>query len=189
MWWLTTCPTGMGVGSEPTWQQLTRTGEWAVARVDPRHVSGGTWPQGRANPRPAPDSCQLRDSRAGSVKGRRSAKPTPKAPLMGSARPGKSRSGSSPTVSDATAGTGRPARPTARCGCTAIAAGRTSGNPRQPTGCSACPSRSGAPAERRAGAELAARAARLRAALKTYRKFAQTLMVQLCYDGSPLRTA
>src|SRR3954468_11306292 len=38
--------------------------------------------------------------------------------------------------------------------------------------------------ERRAGAELAARAARLRAALKTYRKFAQRTMVLLGPRGT-----
>ena len=80
-------------------------------------------------------------------------------------------------MSDATAGTGRPARLTARGDVRPTAARKNSGNPRQPTGCEACPSRSGALAERRAGAELAARAARLRAALKTYRKFAQSAMV------------
>src|SRR4051812_21267111 len=51
--------------------------------------------------------------------------------------------------------------------------GRTPGNPRQPTGCLPAPERE-RQRERRVGAVLAARAARLRAALKTYRKFAQS---------------
>jgi hypothetical protein len=55
---------------------------------------------------------------------------------------------------------------------------RTPGNPRQPTGCGACPSRSGSASVSVGRApSWRARAARLQAALKTYRKFAQSAMV------------